>query len=253
MSFESYVLTDIGCKRKENQDRVLCDHSLGLFVVADGMGGHQHGEIAAELALTSIRYYVEATQESLDATWPFGFDFDLSTDANRLSTALQLANQQVWSHARQSDECKGMGTTMAALLLADANVVVANVGDSRVYHFRDYLLAQLTYDDTLVNTLAQEPGASAKEAANHPMRNVLTQAAGSSEAVDVHIVERPLQDGDLYLICSDGLHGVIGDAAIRSILGAGDSLERTARHLDQAARANGAPDNLSVLLLAYSV
>ena len=93
--FESYGVSDTGCVRSENQDRILVDHSSGLFMVADGMGGHRHGEIAAELAVSTLRYYVETSRESFDATWPFGFDFDLSIDANRLATGIQLANQQV--------------------------------------------------------------------------------------------------------------------------------------------------------------
>jgi PPM family protein phosphatase len=248
---ESYALTDIGCTRKQNQDRVMADHSLGLFAVADGMGGHQHGEIAAELALSSLRYYVESSADRLDATWPCGYDFELSPDGNRLSTAIQIANQQVWSQAQQSPECDGMGTTVAAILLGDGNVTLANVGDSRIYKFRYDELTQLSYDDTLINSMSEQ-GADPAELANHPMKNVLTQAAGSKDALNVHVVERELSNGDLYLICSDGLHGVIGNAAIRSILASGDGLEETARRLTLAARGNGGPDNISVVLLSYS-
>lgn len=248
---ESYALTDIGCTRKENQDRVLADHALGLFAVADGMGGHQHGEIAAELAISSLRYYVEYSSDRFDATWPFGYDFEISVDANRLSTAVQLANQQVWQHSRQSPDCDGMGTTVAAVLLADDCAVIANVGDSRIYQFRYDELKQLSYDDTLVNSMSEQ-GADPADLANHPMRNVLTQAAGSKDALNVHIVEQRLASGDVYLICSDGLHGVIGNAAIRSILASNDNLEQIAQRLTQAARGNGGPDNISVVLLSYS-
>ena len=248
---ESYALTDIGCTRKENQDRVLADHSLGLFAVADGMGGHQHGEIAAELAISSLRYYVEYSRESFDATWPFGYDFEISLDANRLSTAVQLANQQVWRHSQQSRECDGMGTTVAAILLGDGRAVFANVGDSRIYQFRYDELKQISYDDTLVNTMSLQ-GADPADLANHPMRNVLTQAAGSKDTLNVHIVEQEMADRDVYLICSDGLHGVIGNAAIRSILGSSEDLEWIAQRLNQAARGNGGPDNISMVLLSYS-
>src|SRR5262245_53965163 len=130
---ESYGLSDAGCVRQENQDRILTNHSLNLFVVADGMGGHRHGEIAAELAISTVQYYIEASQDWLDVTWPFGYDFQVSVDANRLATGIQLANRQVWKHAQQSAECAGMGTTVAAILLSAGNVVIGNVGDSRVY------------------------------------------------------------------------------------------------------------------------
>jgi serine/threonine protein phosphatase PrpC len=250
--FESYGVSDTGCVRSENQDRILIDHSSGLFMVADGMGGHRHGEIAAELAVSTLRYYVETSRDSFDATWPFGYDFDLSVDANRLSTGIQLANQQVWNHAQVTPDCAGMGTTVAAILLGDEKTIVGNVGDSRVYLFRAGELKQISYDDTYVNAIVEREGAGAIDIANSPMRNVLTQAAGSEQSVKVHITEQKLQSGDIYLICSDGLHGVIGDAAIRSILATGRDVEHMARRLNEAARVNGGPDNISVVLLSYA-
>jgi serine/threonine protein phosphatase PrpC len=250
---ESYALTDTGCVRTENQDRVLTDHSLSLFVVADGMGGHSHGELAAELAISTMQYYVASSQDRFDVTWPFGYNFEISVDANRMSTAIQLANRQVWNHAQLSPECAGMGTTVAAILLSEGNAVIGNVGDSRVYLLRSNELKQISFDDTFVNTVARQAGADVEEMANHPMRNVLTQAAGSQNTLDVHIVEQPLESGDVYLICSDGLHGVIGNAAIRSILGAGEYLERSAVRMKDAARAQGGPDNISVVLMSYNL
>lgn len=250
---ESFALSDTGCVRTDNQDRVLTDHSLNLFVVADGMGGHKHGEMAAELAISTVQYYVDSSQDRLDVTWPFGYNFEVSVDANRLITAIQLANRQVWNHGQQSPDCAGMGTTVAAILLSDGNAVIGNVGDSRVYLFRGNELKQISFDDTFVNTVARQAGANVEDMANHPMRNVLTQAAGSQDFLDVHIVEQPLESGDLYLICSDGLHGVIGNAAIRSILGAGEFLEPTAVRLKEAVRAQGGPDNISVVLMSYNL
>src|SRR5215472_14140999 len=161
MSLEVYGRSDPGCVRSDNEDRILMDASIGLFAVCDGMGGHQHGEIAAELALAALRYYAEASSDRLDITWPFGYDFDLSVDANRLATAIQLANQQVWNHANATPECAGMGTTVAAILLADETTIVGNVGDSRVYLFRAGALQQITYDDTYVNAMAEREGPGA--------------------------------------------------------------------------------------------
>ena len=250
--FESYGLSDMGCVRSSNQDRILTDHSNGLFLVADGMGGHRHGEIAAELAVATMRYYIESSHDRFDATWPFGFDFALSIDANRMNTGIQLANQQVYKHARETPDCAGMGTTVAALLLSDDKAVIGNVGDSRVYVFREGALKQISYDDTYVQALA-ERGEAAGGDAHNALRSVLTQAAGPEETVKVHIVEEPMESGDLYLLCSDGLHAVIGDAAIRSILSTGTDVERTARHLNEAARAHGGPDNISVVLLSYNL
>jgi protein phosphatase len=250
---ESFALSDVGCVRQENQDRVLTDHSLSLFVVADGMGGHRHGEMAAELAIATIRYYIESSQDRFDVTWPFGYNFELSVDANRLATAIQLANRQVWNHAQQSPECAGMGTTVAAILLSEGtSAIIGNVGDSRVYLWQGDELKQITFDDTFVNTVAIQEGGDPEGMLNHPMRNVLTQAAGSQDKLNVHIVEKKLASGDLFLICSDGLHGVIGNSAIRSILSAGADIEEMAVHLRDAARAQGGPDNISAVLLSFS-
>ena len=250
---ESFALTDIGCVRQENQDRVLTDHSLSLFIVADGMGGHKHGEKAAELAIATMRYYIESSQDRFDVTWPFGYDFELSADANRLTTAIQLANRQVWNHAQQSPECAGMGTTIAAILMSEGtSAVIGNVGDSRVYLWRGEELRQISFDDTFINTVALPVGGDPERMANHPMRNVLTQAAGSQDKLDVHIVEQTMEAGDLYLICSDGVHGVIGNAAVRSILSAGDGVEEMAVRLREASRAQGGPDNISVVLISFS-
>jgi len=250
---ESYSLTDRGCVRAYNEDLVFTDHSLLLFVVADGMGGHHHGARAAELAVSSVRYYLESSQDRFDVTWPFGYNFELSIDANRLSTSIQIANRQVWRQAEESPEFSGMGTTVAALLISGYNAVVANVGDSRVYLFRKGELSQLTYDDTFLNTALPEHALAPHERLNHPMRNVLTQAAGSKGGIDVHIQERTLQSDDLFLISSDGLHGVVGDAGMRAILQTGENLERTAHRLLQAASGMGAPDNVSCVLVNYSI
>jgi protein phosphatase len=246
---KSYSLSDVGCVRQENQDRVLADNSLGLFIVADGMGGHKHGEKAAELAVDTMKYYVDSSRDRFDVTWPFGYNFDLSLDANRLCTSMQLANRHVWNYAEQSSQFSGMGTTIAAVLFSGENAIVGNVGDSRVYLFRNGELQQITLDDSFLAAVA----AQGADLANNPMRNVLTQAAGAERPLDVHIAEIRLESKDLMLITSDGLHAVIGDAAIRSIVGSGGSVEELAERLISASRVNGAPDNTSCVLIAYAL
>jgi protein phosphatase len=216
------------------------------------MGGHKHGEKAAELAVDTMKYYMESSRERFDVTWPFGYNFDLSLDANRLSTGIQLANRHVWNYAEKASEFAGMGTTVAAVLLSGESTVVANVGDSRVYLFRQGELRQITVDDSFLNAVAP-PGSSGDDFANSPMRNILTQAAGARGALDVHISELKLESNDMLLLSSDGLHAVIGDAAIRSIVGSGGSVDHTAERLVAAAKVNGAPDNVSCILIAYSL
>ena len=249
--FTAAGVSDVGCVREANQDRILIEPELGLYVVADGMGGHRHGELAAELAIETMRYYMASSRDLSDATWPFGYNFELSTDANRLVTAIQLANRQVWNRSQEAPECVGMGTTIAALLSPDDVATVANAGDSRVYLLRESRLQQLSTDDTWVQVML---GRGLKEDAirNHPMRGVLTQAAGSREELNVHIVEVPMQAEDELLISSDGLHGVIPEAQCLSILLSGESLETRVQRLIDAARIAGAPDNVSCVLALYT-
>src|SRR5258706_4006218 len=189
---ESYGLCDVGLVRKKNQDRILIDDSVGLFVVADGMGGHVHGEVAAQLALTAIQFYIDSSRERFDVSWPFGYSFDLSIDANRIATGIHLANRRVRRQAEQEPDSAGMGTTVAAVLVNESHAVVANVGDSRVYLYRGGDLEQLSVDDTGIGSMTEQGLLNSAEAEYQPMRNVLTQAADSDEQIQVHVHERRL-------------------------------------------------------------
>jgi len=142
---------------------------------------------------------------------------------------------------------------VASVLLSAENAIVGNVGDSRVYLFRNGELQQISFDDSFVNTINPPGSASEHDLMNNPMRNVLTQAAGAKDPVDVHITELKLASNDVLLLSSDGLHAVIGDAAIRSILGSGQSVEHRVERLVAAARVNGAPDNVSSIVIAYNL
>jgi PPM family protein phosphatase len=246
---DSHGITDIGCIRKNNEDRILINDSLGLFIVADGMGGHTHGEMAAELGIACMQHYIESSRDRLDVTWPFGYNFDLSIDANLMITAIQLANRQVWRQAEQAPEYAGMGTTIAAVLVTDDKVTVGSVGDSRVYLWRGGSLRQLTVDDTWVKAISGR-GAGQVDVANHPLRNFLTQAAGSKDLVDVHTSELDLCEGDVILLSSDGLHGAVPDTTIASTIESGESLVAAAMNLVQLAKSGGGADNVSVILLA---
>jgi protein phosphatase len=251
MAVEAYGITNQGCVRAENQDRILLDTALGIFVLCDGMGGHQHGEVAAEVAVAAVSHYIDASRDRYDVSWPFGYNFDLSLDANRLLTSVRLANRHVWRRAEQNLECAGMGTTVAAALLSYDRVVIANVGDSRVYRQRDGELVQLSIDDTMLASMVQRGLLSQADLATHPMRNVLTQSAGSQEEVDVHVLEEDTRAGDTLLLCSDGLYGVVPDSAIASILSTEETIEGASRRLIDSAIAAGAPDNVSVVLVRH--
>lgn len=245
---DSYAISDRG-GREDNQDRVLADHALGLFAVADGMGGHRGGSLAADLAISAVRRCLESTVDRLDAFWPFGYSLDESLEANRLRTAISLANRDIRRRSESSPESAGMGTTVAALLLRDETAVVGNVGDSRVYLFRQETLIQLSRDDTM----AQSPlGALMHDAASlREMQHVLMQALGVQETVDVHLREENLEPGDVLLLTSDGLHGTVEDSAVRAILRRRGGARRSAEDLLEAAKERNASDNVSVIVLSY--
>jgi serine/threonine protein phosphatase PrpC len=250
MIVDAFGMSDAG-SRDANEDRILVDNVLGLYVICDGMGGHHRGEVAAELAISAIRHFIEATKGRLDVTWPFGYDFDLSIDGNRLGTSVRLANRQVWRRAEQSIEYAGMGTTIAAVLVNGDQVTIANVGDSRVYRLRGGALTRLTVDDTMVDSMVRRGLLTPEEVLKHPLRNVLTRAAGSQDTIDVHLADDTVQPGDVFLLSSDGLHGTVKDHVIGPML-ACDSSEECITRLLEAAKNAGGPDNISAVVLRYS-
>lgn len=227
------------------------DDALGLYVVADGMGGHTHGELAAQLATEVIQAYIHASRNLQEITWPFGYDFERSANENRLSTAIRLASRRVFDRASQMRELDGMGTTVAAVLLESNRATVASVGDSRVYLFSGERLVTLTVDDTWVGVMVRQGTLLESEVAQHPMRNVLIQAAGVRDTVELQVLERWLAAGDQLLLSSDGLHGVVGDEWIRSVLLSGLDVEETVRRLVEGAQEQGAPDNVSCILIRH--
>jgi PPM family protein phosphatase len=196
---------------------------------------------------------VESSCNGADVTWPFGYDFDISLDSNRLATAVQLANGQVWRCSQQAPEFAGMGTTVAAVIVSGNRMSVANVGDSRVYLIRDDELQQLTVDDTWITAVGAHARMTKTQIQTHPMRNFLTQAAGSKQDLDVHTREVQLRDRDLVLICTDGLHGAVDESTIGSVLrqSAGD-VHSACDELIRAANTAGGLDNISCIVIRYT-
>jgi serine/threonine protein phosphatase PrpC len=238
-----------GRVRKANEDRCDLDLELGVFVVADGMGGHNAGEVASGLAVETVMTFMRRTQEGDDVTWPYGIDRNLSFHANRLTTAVRLANRRVFRTAESRDELSGMGTTLVAGLIEGGHLVFANVGDSRIYSLVDGQLTQLSTDDSWVATL-QNAGALAP-GQKHPMRHVLTNVVGAREDVDVQIGERALVDGEVLMLCSDGLHGEITDEQVREILLAEADASAAADKLVAAVLEQPARDNVTALVVRY--
>jgi protein phosphatase len=248
-------LSDVGLTRAHNEDYFEVDPRNRLYVVADGMGGHSHGEVAAQIAVHTIHDFIERTSDR-DTTWPFAGDSRLARHSNLLKMAVRLAHDRVLSAITQDGSLHGMGTTVVGFLLDDAIAAVAHVGDSRAYRLRRGRLDQLTQDHTWVHEQVVAGFLSQEQARSHPLKNVVTRALGGESDVVVDVREIEVQPGDLYLLCSDGLTGMLGDADIRERLGGehrGEerkSLHEICRSLVDEANARGGIDNVTVVLLA---
>ena len=250
---EAYGQTDVGRRRKLNEDAVLVSPETNLYAVCDGMGGHNAGEVASRMAVESLQSFVEKSHKEKEITWPYGLDVDLSFEGNRLQTAIKLANKRVFKAADNREDYTGMGTTVVAALVSGKTMTVGSAGDSRCYLVRDGKLRQLTTDDSWVSAAWAEGILSTEEIERHPLRNVITKAVGAKESLEVAVVEHHFEHGDLALLCSDGLHSMISDEKILSLLTpVPETLEEAAARLIAAANEAGGKDNVSVVLLRYT-
>jgi serine/threonine protein phosphatase PrpC len=244
--------TDVGRRRPINEDAIVAGD--GLFVVCDGMGGHKAGEVASKVAIDAIATFVRRSGEDPELTWPYGFDRQSSLDENRLRTAIKLANRTVFRKSTSSDDYSGMGTTVAAALFSRARprMTYASVGDSRIYLVRGRTIAQLTRDDSWLN--AAWDGEPPDESILASMKNVLTKALGAGDDVDFEVAVQELNEGDVVLLCSDGLTNMLSDSEILDVVSArGPDLQGACRDLIAAANARGGRDNISAVLLRYTV
>jgi PPM family protein phosphatase len=247
---QARAVSDTGPVRKNNEDSWAVENALQLYVVADGMGGHSAGEVAAGLAVEAVVGFIRRSHEETDVSWPYGIDPGLSLHANRLRTAINLANRRVFRAAESHDDYTGMGTTVVAALIAGDRLVVGSVGDSRLYLFSSGTLVQMTRDDTWAATILAGNG-NPDALAHHPMRHVLTNVLGARDATPVQMSEHPLATGDTVLLCTDGLHGAVDDATLSTVMREGGSVEGIADRLVRTALAKGTRDNVTALVVRY--
>ena len=244
MRISSGGLTDTGRTRGHNEDCFAIDEEVSLYVVADGMGGHTHGEVASKISVDSIlQFFADDGAES-----PFPPDEGLLPHSNTLKAAVGVAQQGVLAAIERDHSLDGMGTTVVGLCIRDAVGAVAHVGDSRVYRLRNGELELLTRDHTWVNEQVMAGYLSEEQARNHPLRNVVTRALGGEEKVVVDVREVPIEVGDLFMLCSDGLSGMIRDSEIKALLEEGKPLQETCQNLIDAANERGGKDNITVVL-----
>jgi protein phosphatase len=253
LKFKVFGGTDPGIKRSNNEDSFGIDQQLGLFIVADGMGGHAAGEIASKMAIDVIMDYIRRTAAS-DEPYLTGFNNRYSRTGNRLSSAIILANQLISDTAANRKEWQGMGTTLVAAWLPDpdsSRLSLAHVGDSRAYLLRHGKLQQLTTDHSLVEEQIRDGLISREEASFSSVRNMITKALGFRERVEADIIETEVEPGDKLLLCSDGLTTMLSDKEILTTLKLTGNLETTCRQLIGAANAKGGKDNITVIIAGF--
>ncbi len=225
--------TDIGRVRKQNEDAAWLDEKLGIFAVADGMGGHLAGEVASSMAIEAVQRMVRSQ--------------DIAS-ISVLRDAAKGAHEAIAAHARQNPACAGMGTTLSVMWRGGHYMYVAHVGDSRIYRFRSGALEQITQDHSLVEELVRARIITREEARNHPRRNIITRALGTQGENAPDLLAADREKGDLWLLCSDGLSGMIDDEAIARTLASGQDLEQTADSLIEQALQAGGRDNVTLIL-----
>jgi len=250
MSLQAFGLTDVGRKRKHNEDAYLVDPERGLFVVADGMGGHAAGEVASRITVESMQEFIAASDDATDSSWPFGQAGSRAPSAGtRQTAAVEKANEKVMRAVASRPELKGMGTTVVAALIDGDRATLVHVGDSRAYLYRDGELRRLTDDHSWVQEQVNAGILSEDEAKSHPLKNVVTRALGGSPHVSVDLIEVPLRTGDRFLLCSDGLTGMVADEEIHEFFQSEPVPEPAVRRLVDLANERGGIDNITVIVV----
>jgi serine/threonine protein phosphatase PrpC len=242
--------SECGPVRAINEDAFACDEGLGMYLVCDGMGGHQAGEIASRIAADSVQGFIHRSKEGDPEEWPFGLDPALSLDANRLRNAIALANRRVWRTAQSSRALDGMGTTIVAVLVCGERIVIGHVGDSRLYARTNGEFEPLTVDDSWAMRL---PDVQPVDSEGRVRPGVLTSVLGIDETVTVHIDERPWEMGHTLLLCSDGLHGVLDGPAIDATVRDGMDPQQAADALVRHAIERGTRDNVTAVVVRRSL
>jgi len=242
--------TDIGRKRGHNEDSYGIFPEDGVAVVADGMGGHAAGDVASRIAVDTLAGFVQSVAGREDITWPFRLDEKLSRGANTLVIGAKLANQTVMERAASTHELRGMGTTLVAALADGDMLHIVHVGDSRAYLMSGGAFSRLTVDHSFVEEQVQAGIITPERARTHPMRNIVTRALGIREELDVELTTRTPLPGDVFLLCTDGLSGMLDDSAIgRIIMDNLSDPESCVKKLIEAANERGGDDNITVVLI----
>lgn len=249
LPWEAAGATDVGRKRTVNEDVYLIRAELGIFIVCDGMGGHEAGEVAAGIAAQTIADFFEVCQRDPEGTWPFKPERGQEEDEGQLGVALKLANRRIREAAEGRSGRKNMGTTGVAVHLNSQTALVGWAGDSRCYHFRDGTLKQVTEDHSLLTDMIRAGKLTPDEIEHFPHKNVITRALGPSEIVKPDVRRVEMSAGDILLLCCDGVHGLIKDNDVAKLMAGHTDLQQMAQAIVDMANANGGTDNITCVLV----
>lgn len=237
-----YGITDKGMKRDHNEDDLYFSDELGIFIVSDGVGGHQAGEMASSMAVSLLPDYVRELKKRMEK-------LSLNEINNEIKKIFLKLNREVFEKSMEKDEYRGMGCTIVLAFTYDKFIYIANIGDSRAYLLRKHLFKQITIDHSLVGNLVLIGQISPSDARKHPMKHIITKHIGMEEDVFPDIYRIPFIDGDRILLATDGLNDMLSDRAIAKRLAKDDDLETISRDLVDMANRNGGEDNITVLII----
>ncbi len=249
MKLEYFGQTDIGRKREKNEDSLLVNDKFGLFMVADGMGGHQGGECASKLAVKTVSETIRQLIEDPETTTAGDVVFDRTDPGEMLKYAIRLASQKIFEEANKNPHLRGMGTTAVSLLIRDDNGYIAHVGDSRAYLIREGEIKQLTTDHSLVTEQLKAGFITEEELKHHKLKNIITRSVGFQSDVEVDLLIRDLEPGDHFLLCSDGLTNLVNDEDLLKIVSK-NSPKASCQKLIELANKKGGDDNVTVVVTA---
>lgn len=253
MKVVSCGITDIGRKRQRNEDSYLVNDKIGLYIVADGMGGHAGGEFASKIAVSTVEEIIRG-EDRVKSNVPSQsyLDNDQSNaegqEQDRLKDAINRAGNMIVRRAFEDPELKGMGTTSTVMFVSADKAYIAHVGDSRAYCVRDGEIIQITEDHSLVHEQLKSGLITEEEARTHQLKNIITRSVGVQEEVEVDTIVWKIQAGDSYLLCSDGLSNMMNDEEMQDIINKFD-VEQGARELVDLANSRGGEDNITLILL----
>ncbi len=251
MKIDYYGLTDVGRKREKNEDSLLVSPNLGLFMVADGMGGHQGGEFASKIAVQTVEETIRQILEDPEATISTDDVFNRSDPGEMLRYAIRMASQRIFEEAARNPGLRGMGTTAVALLVKDDKGFIAHVGDSRAYLVRNGEIKQLTADHSLVAEQLRAGFITPEELKNHKFKNIITRSVGFQNDVEIDLLVRDLEAGDRFLLCSDGLTNLVEDTDLHKIVAKNPPKEACKKLIDLANKRGG-DDNITVVITGIS-